>query len=137
MWCITGRLSINRSKFTMYLIKQREYLFTSKPILKEKRLITKQYFKILNLLPELMKTSPARERKTYKFMFMKIFCYFIFKVDYKHIYVRRIYLKMTYGSSFPLQKLGLGKPQNIREILCRDFKYSNEKLHYEKARYFL
>lgn len=49
-----------------------------------------------------MKTSPARERKTYQFMFMKIFCYFIFKVDYKHIYVRRIYLKMTYGSSFPL-----------------------------------
>lgn len=27
---------------------------------------------------------------------------------------------MTYGCSFPLYKLGLGKPQNIREILCRD-----------------
>lgn len=67
-----------------------------------------------------MKISPATERKTYKFMFMNIFCYFIFKVDYKHIYVRRIYLKMTYGCSFPLYKLGLGKPQNIREILCRD-----------------
>lgn len=102
VYVVSGRLSIDRSKFTMYLLKYREYLFTSKPILKEKRLITKQYFKILNLLPELMKTSPARERKTYKFMFMKIFCYFIFKVDYKHIYVRRIYLKMTYGSSFPL-----------------------------------
>lgn len=63
-----------------------------------------------------MKISPATERKTYKFMFMKIFCYFIFKVYYKHIYVRRISFKMTYGCSFPLYKLDLGKPQNIREI---------------------
>ena len=67
-----------------------------------------------------MNISPATESKTYKFMLMKIFCYFIFKVDYKHIYARRIYLKMTYGCSSPLYKLGLGKPQNIREILCRD-----------------
>ena len=62
-----------------------------------------------------MKISPATERKTYKFMFMNIFCYFIFKVDYKHIYVRRIYLRMTYGCSFPLYK-AKGNPKILEKF---------------------